>query len=134
MFKSKIWTAILPNILGNLDIDTEGDNYKILSTVKLPFGNIFIDDTFTIEDVFHIKNDLHIDLTFSNIREIKSLYNFVIDSDDLTTYLMEMSVNVRKQTTWIEVAFLYILIFYLFFHIHNIFMIRKILKLKKIYI
>lgn len=139
MFKFKIMPAILPNILGDLDIDTEGDTHKILSTIKLPFGNILIDDSFTMEDVFHIKNDLHIGLTFSKIREITSSYNFVIDLDDLTTYFMEMSVNVRKQTTWIEVAFLiyfgislFFFIYIIFFYINVIIYDSKNIKIKRI--
>lgn len=90
-----------------LDIDTEGDTYKILSTIEIPRGKIVIDDSFSMEDVFHIKNDLHIDLNlaFSNIREITSLYAFMIDMEEITTYFMETNLNVRKNTTWIEVEY-----------------------------
>lgn len=59
-----------------------------------------------MEDVFHINNDLHIDLTFSSIKEIASFYTFLIDLEK-PTYFMEMIVSVRKNTTWIEVIFLY---------------------------
>jgi len=90
--------------LAELDIDTEEYTYKILGIIQLPPEKIVIDDRFTIEDVFHMKNDLHIDLTFSNIREITSLYAFVVDMENLV-YLMEMNVNVRKKTTWFEVIF-----------------------------
>lgn len=69
----------------------------------MPPGKIIIDDNFSIEDVFHIKNDLHIDLTFSSIREIKSFYTFQIDEFEKLTCLMEINVNVKKNTTWIEV-------------------------------
>lgn len=58
-----------------------------------------------MEDVFHIKNDLHIDLdlSFSDIREVTSFYTFTIDMEEITTYFMEMNVNVRKNMTWLEV-------------------------------
>nr|XP_012235380.1 PREDICTED: uncharacterized protein LOC105679739 [Linepithema humile] len=100
----QIWPAIMPDILGELDIDTEGDMYKVLSTISLPPGKIIIDDSFTMEDVFHIKNDLHVDLTFSNIRELTSSYMFLIDMEN-PTYFMEMNVNVKKNNTWIETGF-----------------------------
>jgi hypothetical protein len=60
-----------------------------------------------MEDVFHIKNDLHVDLDllFSDIKEITSLYAFVIDMEEINTYFMEMNVNVRKDATWIEVIY-----------------------------
>jgi len=88
-----------------MDIDTEGDTYKVLSTIQIPKGKIVIDDSFSMEDVFHIKNDLHVDLdlSFSNIKEITSLYAFVIDMEEVNTYFMEMNVNVRKDAVWIEV-------------------------------
>ncbi|XP_029160980.1 apolipophorins isoform X2 [Nylanderia fulva] len=102
----QMWLIIIPDISGELDIDTEGDTYKILSTIQLPLGKIIIDDNFVMEDVFHIKNDLHIDLTFSNIKEITSFYIFQIDElDEQSTYFMEMGVNVRKNITWIETGF-----------------------------
>lgn len=88
--------------MGEVDIDTEGDTYKVLSTISLPPGKIIIDDSFTMEDVFNIKNDLHVDLTFSNIREITSSYAFLIDMEN-PTYFMEISANVKKNNTWIEV-------------------------------
>lgn len=91
--------------MAELDIDTEGYTFKILGIIQLPPDKIVIDDSFTIEDVFHIKNDLHIDLTFSKIREITSFYAFIVDMDTLS-YLMDMNVNVRKNTTWFEVIFL----------------------------
>jgi len=91
--------------LAELDIDTEEYTYKILGVIHMPPEKIVIDDSFTIEDVFHIKNDLHIDLSFSSIREITSLYAFIVDMENLI-YLMEMNVNVRKKTTWFEVIFL----------------------------
>lgn len=93
----------MEDISGELDIDTEDDTYKILSTIKLPLGKIIIDDSFYMEDVFHIKNDLHVDLPFSNIKEITSLYAFAIDTEN-PAYFVEMSVNVRKNVTWIEVC------------------------------
>lgn len=91
--------------MAELDIDTEGYTYKILGVLQLPPQKIVIDDSFTMEDVFHIKNDLHVDLTFSKIREIISFYSFTVDTNTLS-YLMDMSVNVRKNTTWFEVIFL----------------------------
>lgn len=100
----QIWLAIIPNILTELDIDTDGDTYKILGIIQLPPNKIVIDDSFTMEDVFHIKNDLHIDVTFSNIREITSSYAFVIDMET-QNYLMSMDLNVRKNTTWFETGF-----------------------------
>ncbi|XP_070169221.1 uncharacterized protein Apoltp isoform X2 [Polyergus mexicanus] len=98
------WLVIIPDISGEIDIDTEGDTYKIQSTIKLPPGKIIIYDSFSMEDVFHINNDLHIDLTFSSIKEIVSFYTFLIDLEKLT-YFTEMIVNVRKNTTWIETGF-----------------------------
>lgn len=90
----------MEDISGVLDIDCESATYKIFSTIDLPFGQIVLDDNFVMEDVFHIKNDLHVDLSFSSIKEITSLYTFVMDE---VTCFMEMSVNARKNTTWIEV-------------------------------
>lgn len=90
--------------MAELDIDTEGYTYKILGIVQLPTKKIVIDDSFTMEDVFHIKNDLHIDLTFGSITEITSLYEFVVDMETLS-YLMDMSLNVKKDKTWLEVLF-----------------------------
>lgn len=95
---------IIEDLSGELDIDCEGSTYKILSTINLPFGKIALDDNFVMEDVFHIKNDLHIDLSFNNIKEITSFYTFLIDMENNPTYFMDMSVNVRKNTTWIEVC------------------------------
>ncbi|XP_024879673.1 uncharacterized protein LOC112459670 [Temnothorax curvispinosus] len=101
----QIWLAIIPNILAELDIDTEGYTYKILGQVQLPPEKIVIDDSFTMEDVFHIKNDLHIDISFGKIREITSLYAFIIDMENLS-YLMDMDINIRKKdTTWLETGF-----------------------------
>lgn len=94
----------MEDIAGEIDIDHEGNTYKILSTINLPSGKIALDDSFFIEDVFHMRNDLHIDLSFSYIQEITSLYTFQIDLEDQKTYFMEMNVNVRKNTTWIEVC------------------------------
>lgn len=91
--------------MAELDIDTEDYTYKVLGIIQLPPEKIVIEDSFTMEDVFHIKNDLHIDLTFGSIREITSLYSFLVDMDTLT-YLMDMNLNVRKNTTWFEVIFL----------------------------
>lgn len=88
-----------------MDIDTEDYTYKILGIIQLPPEKFVIDDSFTMEDVFHIKNDLHIDLTFSNIREITSLYAFIVNMENLS-YLMDMNVNIRTKTnTWFEVIF-----------------------------
>ncbi|XP_012534919.2 uncharacterized protein LOC105835859 [Monomorium pharaonis] len=101
----QIWLAIIPNILAELDIDTEDDTYKILGIIQFPPEKIVIEDSFSMEDVFHIKNDLHIDLTFSNIREISSLYAFIVDMENLS-YLMDMNINVKKKSnTWIETGF-----------------------------
>lgn len=91
--------------MAELDIDTEDYTYKVLSVIQLPPEKIVIEDSFTMEDVFHIKNDLHIDLTFSKIKEITSYYAFIVDMDT-SSYLMDMNVNVRKNTTWFEVTFL----------------------------
>ncbi|EZA49996.1 Apolipophorins [Ooceraea biroi] len=103
----QIWPAVTEDLLVELDIDTEGYTYKILSTIQILKGKIVVDDSFSMEDVFHIKNDLHIDLdlSFSNIREITSLYAFIIDMEEITTYFMEMNVNVRNNITWIETGF-----------------------------
>lgn len=91
--------------MAELDIDTEDYTYKVLGIIQLPPEKIVIEDSFIMEDVFHIKNDLHIDLTFGNIREITSLYSFLVDMETLT-YLMDMNLNIRKNTTWFEVIFL----------------------------
>ncbi|XP_032670099.1 uncharacterized protein LOC116843644 isoform X1 [Odontomachus brunneus] len=98
----EIWPVLIEDISGEVDIDSEGNTYKILSTINLPPGKIILDDNFFLKDVFHVKNDLHVDLTFSSIKEITSLCAFAIDSP---TYFMEMSLNVRKNNTWIESGF-----------------------------
>lgn len=90
-------------MFGELDIDTDDNTYRILSTLELPPGKIVLDDSFSMEDVFHIKNDLHVDLSFSSIKEITSLYTLTIDMIENPTYFMDISVNVRKNATWIEV-------------------------------
>jgi len=102
----QVWPAIIDTLRAEVDIDTEGDTYKVFSMIQVPKGKIVIDDSFSMEDVFHIKNDLHVDLdlSFSDIREITSLYAFVIDMEEVDTYLMEMNVNVRKDAAWIEVV------------------------------
>lgn len=106
MFICKVWLAVIPDILAELDIDTDGYTYKVLGIIELPPQKIVIDDCFSMEDVFHIKNDLHIDLrTASKIKEITSLYAFIVDMENLS-YLMEMNMNVRKDATWFEVIFL----------------------------
>ncbi|XP_014467442.1 PREDICTED: uncharacterized protein LOC106740686 [Dinoponera quadriceps] len=104
--EAEIWLAIIEVISGELDIDYEGSAYKILSTVNLPPGKIVLDDNFLMEDVFNMKNDLHVDLSFSSIREITSLYTLMIDmGNPISTYFVEMNVNVRRNTTWIETGF-----------------------------
>ncbi|EFN78662.1 Apolipophorins [Harpegnathos saltator] len=100
----EIWLAIIEDISGELDIDYEHNTYKILSTINLPLGKIVLDDNFLLEDVFHMKNDLHVDLSFSSIREITSLYTFLIDMEN-RIYLMEMNINVTKNNTRIETGF-----------------------------
>ncbi|EGI63145.1 Apolipophorin [Acromyrmex echinatior] len=100
----QLWVAIIPNILAELDIDTEDYTYKILGIIQIPPEKIVIEDSFTMEDVFHIKNDLHVDLTFVKIREITSLFAFIVDMDN-HIYLMDMNLNIRKDTTWFETRF-----------------------------
>ncbi|XP_025989321.2 uncharacterized protein LOC105195312 [Solenopsis invicta] len=101
----QISAAVVADISAELDIDTEDDTYKILGILQFPPEKIVIDDNFFMEDMFHIKNDLHIDLTFSNIREITALNAFVVDMENLN-YLMDMNVNVRtKANKWFETGF-----------------------------
>ncbi|XP_025074116.1 uncharacterized protein LOC105427375 [Pogonomyrmex barbatus] len=100
----RLWLAIISDILAELDIDTEDYTYKILGIMQLLSKKIIIEDSFTMEDVFNIKNDLHIDLPFNSIREITSFSAFLVDMENLS-YITEMNVNIRKNTTWFETGF-----------------------------
>lgn len=94
----------MEDISGEVDIDNEGNTYKVLSTINLPPGKIVLIDNFFLEEVFKIKNDLHVDLSFSSIKEITSLYTLFVDMEKNSIYFMEMSLNVRKNNTLIEVC------------------------------
>lgn len=98
----------MEDIIGELDIDTDDNTYRILSTIQLPPGKIVLDDSFFMEDVFHIKNDLHVDVdvSFSSLKEITSLYMLEIDGMENITYFMFIDVNIKKNNTSIETGFL----------------------------
>ena len=102
MFCFQLDTVIMETITGTLDFDRDGNTDKLLGLLKIPRGTIVIEDRFYLEDFFHIKNDLSIDTPFECIPEIVSSYSFTADMIN-SVYLMDMNVNVKNYTEWIEV-------------------------------
>ncbi|XP_014226324.1 uncharacterized protein LOC106652091 isoform X2 [Trichogramma pretiosum] len=96
--------VIVETLSASVDYERDGALDKVLAIVKLPVGNIVLEDRFTLEDFFHIKNELSIDTPFPSASEIVSLYNLDLDIDK-SEYLMDLSFNIRNYSTWIESGF-----------------------------
>ncbi|XP_015599666.1 uncharacterized protein LOC107269849 [Cephus cinctus] len=96
--------AVIPAIIGALDIDEENSTYKILGSLKLPQGKIILDDKFFMDDVFTIRNDLSIETPFPCYSEITSIYGFIIVPEN-SKYFLEADVRVKNHDNWIEAGF-----------------------------
>lgn len=92
--------VIIEPITGSLDVDKEGNKYKIYSVLKIPQGRITVDDTFFVEHVFNMKNDLSIETPFKYASEINSAYVFYVEDSNI---LMQIDLNVANQSSLIEV-------------------------------
>ncbi|XP_053973970.1 uncharacterized protein LOC128873939 [Hylaeus volcanicus] len=97
----EIYPAIMEPILGELDIDNDGPQYKIYGTARYFQGKIVLDDTFFIEDLFNMKNELNLITPFKLFNELVCLNVFVVDMEKID-YVMQFAVNVRQNKTWIE--------------------------------
>ena len=102
--------VIIETLTASLDFEREGYTDKILGIIKIPKGDIVIEDRFYFEDFFHIKNDLSIDTPYNFASEIASSYNLALDMES-SVYLMDLNFNVKNHSDWIEV-------FTVFFSIH----------------
>ena len=100
IFLFQLNAVILGPITGTLDIDKEGFKYNILNIFQLPQGRITIDDTFFMEDIFNIKNELNLETPFKCASEINSIYTFKIQDSKV---LVQMEMNVYNSSSWIEV-------------------------------
>ncbi|XP_031778090.1 uncharacterized protein LOC100118388 isoform X3 [Nasonia vitripennis] len=96
--------VIIETITSSIDFEREGSTDKVLAHLKLPQGKIVMEDRFYFEDFFHIKNDLSIDTPFHCASEIVSAYSLAVDMENFM-YLMDMSLNVKNYTEWIESGF-----------------------------
>ncbi|XP_043484877.1 apolipophorins [Leptopilina heterotoma] len=91
--------VIIEPITGSLDVDKEGNKYKISSVLKIPQGRITVDDTLYMEHVFNMKNDLSIETPFKYASEINSAYVLHVEDSNI---LLEVDLNVCNYTSWIE--------------------------------
>ncbi|KZC12617.1 Vitellogenin, partial [Dufourea novaeangliae] len=93
--------GIVEPVLGELDIDHEGSLYKILGSLECFAKKITLDDRFYIEDLFNMRNELNVLTPFDFVTEIVCLNAFVVNIE-VPSYTMQLTVNVRRKTTWYE--------------------------------
>lgn len=97
----EVCLAIVEPIEGELDIDKEGSTYKVAGSLRYFDKKILLDDTFWMEDLFNIKNELNVIVPFKFVNEIVCVNSFIVDLETID-YKMEVMVNVRQNTTWYE--------------------------------
>ncbi|CAL7937265.1 unnamed protein product [Xylocopa violacea] len=97
--------AILPPITGQLDVDNEGPTYNLAGVLRYFQGRILVDDTFWIEDLFNMRNELSVVLPFESVSEIVCSNAFVADMEN-SNYTIRVAVNVKRNATWHETGVL----------------------------
>nr|XP_003701542.2 PREDICTED: uncharacterized protein LOC100880818 isoform X1 [Megachile rotundata] len=97
----EVYPIIFESVTGELDVDNDGPTYKILAVLQYFQGKIVLDDTFCIEDLFNLKNELSIIVPFETVNEINCLNSFNVDMEK-SSYTMQIAVNVRRNATWYE--------------------------------
>lgn len=93
----EVCLAIVEPIEGELDIDKEGSTYKVAGSLRYFDKKILLDDTFWMEDLFNIKNELNVIVPFKFVNEIVCVNSFIVDLETID-YKMEVMVNVRQNT------------------------------------
>ncbi|KAG7207006.1 hypothetical protein KM043_000897 [Ampulex compressa] len=97
----EIWPGFMETLIGDLDIEKEDLDYKILCGLRLPQGKIVLQDHFSMEDLFNMRNELTLETPFRGAREIASHYALAIDLEN-SVYAFEVDLNVQRNSTWIE--------------------------------
>ena len=98
----EIYPVIVEPIKGELDVDSDGPTYKIAGGLQyLQKKKILLEDTFWMEDLFNMKNELNLIVPFELFNEIVCSNAFIMNMETLN-YKMEAVVNVRRNATWYE--------------------------------
>ncbi|XP_031834655.2 apolipoprotein lipid transfer particle isoform X2 [Nomia melanderi] len=93
--------AIVEPVVAELDIDHEGPNYKIYGHLDCFSRRILLDDTFYLEDLFNMKNELSIVTPFAFANEIVCVNAFLMDMET-PSCTMQLAVNIRRNEVWHE--------------------------------
>ncbi|XP_076760898.1 apolipoprotein lipid transfer particle [Xylocopa sonorina] len=97
--------AIFPPITAELDVDNEGPTYNLAGVLRYLNGRILLDDTFWIEDLFNMRNELTVLLPFESVSEIVCSNAFIVDLEN-SNYTIRAAVNVKRNATWHETGVL----------------------------
>ncbi|XP_015122764.1 uncharacterized protein LOC107045138 [Diachasma alloeum] len=100
--------AVVPAITGTLDVDKDGIVYQVAGILTIPNGVVILNDKFTIEDVFDMKNILEITTPFPWAARINYNYVFKVDMEN-SIYFMDTQVHVNRVVSvnsshWIEIG------------------------------
>ncbi|XP_043519972.1 uncharacterized protein LOC122533896 [Frieseomelitta varia] len=102
----EIYPVIIEPIKGELDVDSDGPTYKIAGGLQyLQKKKILLENTFWMEDLFNMKNELNLIVPFELFNEIVCSNAFIVNMETLN-YKMEAVVNVRRNVTWYETGLL----------------------------
>ncbi|XP_063971909.1 uncharacterized protein LOC135159796 [Diachasmimorpha longicaudata] len=100
--------AVIAPIIGTLDVDKDGTVYQATGILTIPNGVIVLNDKFTIEDFFDMKNILEITTPFSWAAKIHYNYIFKVDMEN-SVYFLDNQLNVHRiisanSSHWIDIG------------------------------
>ncbi|XP_046620371.1 uncharacterized protein LOC124305239 [Neodiprion virginianus] len=96
--------ALFETIVGDLDIEQNDPNFKVLGSLKIPSGTIRLDDRFRLDDYVNMKNELKIDTPFQSASEITSTY--ILSCDLINNdYFVATDLRVKNHANWMEAGY-----------------------------
>ncbi|XP_011308401.1 uncharacterized protein Apoltp isoform X2 [Fopius arisanus] len=103
---AEVHLAVISPITGTLDVDKDGVVYQAAGILGIPNGVIILNDKFTFEDVFDMRNILEVTTPFLWASRISYTYIFKVDMEN-SVYYMDTQLNVNRvlsinSSYWIE--------------------------------
>ncbi|XP_055591953.1 uncharacterized protein LOC129743787 [Uranotaenia lowii] len=102
--KIELDTIIWPTITGTLDLEEYKSKYYVSGNVVLPQGIVEIRDSFWLEDLMNMKNNLKVKTPFPFMKEIVSGYELRIPYPT-NKFITGFNVQVLNNTEWINTGF-----------------------------